>query len=474
MASNGSLDLKVSTVQNMYTSISEYQSTVIDALYDVYKSVYTLSYTNSFRGDSADAFKNYLREGTINVISGLMDVVSELTTNMQLIATYFTGFESASDGEINEIELDSVDTILDGHKQTYNDYHATLTATLNKAAQYIGLVDVNCDLVNTGFDTVKNTTKQIRTDLETIDGECLTTAEEMLTRITTLKTLIQNTINLCYDDGALNPSGVQQLNGKDWYQPQTNVALTIKLTEDPFEYNADAVSIAEDQWAAGLCSDVYAYAGYSWCSAEYESGREGNTVFLNAKASVLELNAYAQVTEYVKASASIDIGTAEAQMKAGWGDGYYGASIDASVVVAKAEASAVIGGDVFSASANASAEVLTADGTAAFEFEDGGQYRVGFKGDAVLCSASADAGFGLGTVSVEDDNGNETDVYLFGAKGEVSVGIQAGIGLSAESQTVYEFEYANINSTTVDLDLKFLIGVDVEFTIPTISLKWPW
>ena len=146
MASNGYLDLKTSTVQAMYEAINEYQPTVVDALYDLYKSAYTLSYTNAFQGDTADAFKNYLREGTINVISGLMDVVSELTTNMQLISACFGEYETATDGEINETELDT-------YKKTYDDYYTTLSATLNKAAQYISLVDVDYDLVSTGFET---------------------------------------------------------------------------------------------------------------------------------------------------------------------------------------------------------------------------------------------------------------------------------------------------------------------------------
>lgn len=256
MASNGYLDLKTSTVQAMYEAINEYQPTVVDALYDLYKSAYTLSYTNAFQGDSADAFKNYLREGTINVISGLMDVVSELTTNMQLISACFGEYETATDGEINETELDTLDTELDAYKKTYDDYYTTLSATLNKAAQYISLVDVDYDLVSTGFETVKSTTKQIRTDLADIDEKNLITAQEML-----------------------DPNGVKELKGKDWYKPQTNVALTQKLKEDPFSYNADSVSVSENQWAAGLCSDVYAYAGYTWLGAEYESGREGDTVF---------------------------------------------------------------------------------------------------------------------------------------------------------------------------------------------------
>lgn len=64
---------------------------------------------------------------------------------------------------------------------------------------------------------------------------------------------------------------------------------------------AGAVAISEDQWAAGLCSDVYAYAGYSILSSSYESGIENGTAFMKARAYVLNLNGYAQLTDYIKA-----------------------------------------------------------------------------------------------------------------------------------------------------------------------------
>ena len=161
-------------------------------------------------------------------------------------------------------------------------------------------------------------------------------------------------------------------------------------------------------------------------------------------------------------------------MKAGWGDGYYGAEIDASVAVAKAEGSFVIGGDDLNVSANASAEALTADGKAAYKFEDDGQFAMGAKGEAALVKASADIGGSLISFSAEDDAGNSVEGTLFGVKAEGSVGIQASAGVYAESTTAYEFKYANVNATTLDVDLALVLGVSFSITVPTISLKWPW
>ena len=79
MASKGSLKLKSVSLLDLYNTINGYQSTAEDALYDQYKSAYKLSVTNHMRGQAADSFKTYFSQGTVNMISGIMDIVSEIS-----------------------------------------------------------------------------------------------------------------------------------------------------------------------------------------------------------------------------------------------------------------------------------------------------------------------------------------------------------------------------------------------------------
>ena len=91
MAEKGNLYLKNSAVIGLYDSTKAYETTVQEALYSHYKTSFKISKSNYFRGDAADSFKNYITNGTINIISGMMDISSDMSmiiqhfTNMNII-----------------------------------------------------------------------------------------------------------------------------------------------------------------------------------------------------------------------------------------------------------------------------------------------------------------------------------------------------------------------------------------------------
>ena len=77
MADKGNLYLKNSAVIGLYDSTKAYETTVQETLYSQYKTAFKISKSNHFRGDAADSFKNYITNGTINIISGMMDISSD-------------------------------------------------------------------------------------------------------------------------------------------------------------------------------------------------------------------------------------------------------------------------------------------------------------------------------------------------------------------------------------------------------------
>ena len=87
--------------------------------------------------------------------------------------------------------------------------------------------------------------------------------------------------------------------------------------------------MAENQWAKGLCSDVYAYAGYSFLGASGEAGIENGSAFAKGSAAVLALNGYAQLTDYIKAEGDAKVLYAKGDAKTGAGNGYFGAHLEA-------------------------------------------------------------------------------------------------------------------------------------------------
>lgn len=474
MADKGNLYLKNSAVISLYDSTKAYETTVQETLYSQYKTAFKISKSNYFRGDAADSFKNYITNGTINIISGMMDISSDMSMIIQLFAEAFYQYEYNHDGRVEEGALDYINQTLNSKENTFEGAKGELTAVLQLAAKYISTKDLSLGTVNTGYTATRNAVKKIREDLYAVDDEALKSANELLERIGELRTLIEKMMAFCYnDDGKINPDNLNKIQTQDWFQQSGNITLYLMLEEDPFEYTAGETTLAEDQWAAGLCSDIYAYAGYSFLTASGEAGIEDGTAFAKGKAAVLNANGYAQFTDYFRAQANVNVLYAEGEAKAGWSDDYIGFNVEAEVGVIQADGSVIIGSDDINAFINGEVKVLCADGKAAFEFEDDGEFAIGVDASATLASASVKGGTTILGYKNKDTATGETETLL-GFKVGAKATAGGSFAIWAESETAFEMEYMNINATTVKIDAAALLGLDLSITVPTPYFKWPW
>lgn len=475
MAKNGALNLKSSSLLNMYNTVKSYEATVQTALYDQYKAAYKISLTNYMRGDAADAFKSYFSQGTINMIQGLLDISSEMTMILQLIVEIFYQFESDGSGAVREPTMDSIEQTLKARKSMYEGLESELDSVTSAASSYISAVSLDHNSVYSEYNSVAGRLTQIRNDLYSADGSALSSAKELLDRINALRDQVSKTMGLCYQDGNFMPQNAAGLSSQSWYEEQSDTTLIMMLAEDPFEYEAGTVSVSEDQWAAGLCSDVYAYAGYSFLSASYEAGVEDGSAYINACAAVLTLNGYAQLTDYIKAQGEAKVVYAEADAKAGAGNGYFGARVEAEAGVIKVEGSVVVGTDDFNGYIKGETKVLCADGKVAFEFEEDGQYAIGVDASATLASAEGKAGFSFLSYKVNDGtatSGETEDLFKLSVSAEATGG--GSFAVWSESKTAIEGDYFNINAKSLKLKGSFLGGGSISVTIPTVYFKWPW
>lgn len=474
MAAQGNLYLSNAAVIELYERIKAYEGTVQDAFYSQYKNAFKLSVSNYFRGDAADAFKSYLTNGAINIINGFLDLSSDMTMIVQLIAELFFQYEKTHGGKVEEGALDYIKQSLQPKKDCFNDARNEMNAVLSLASQYITVKSLMDGQVDAQYLDVNSRLDKIITDLYAVDGEALKTATELYDRIVALKTLIQNTMGYCYDgNGNIDVTHIADLNSQGWYEQSGNVTLYLLLQQDPFEYAAGEVTLAEDQWAIGLCSDVYAYAGYSFLSASYESGLEDGTAFIKAKAAVASINGYAQFTDYLSANAEVKFAYAEGEAKAGWSDKYVGVRVEGEVGLIDAEGKIVVGSKDLNAFIKGEAKVLCADGKVAFEFEEDGQFAIGVDASATLASASVKGGTTILGYKNKDSATGETDTLLgfkVGAKADAG----GSFAIWGESKTAIETDYFNVNATTVKIDAALLLGLDVSVTIPTLYPKWPW
>lgn len=517
MAEKGNLYLDNRILISLYEQAKGYEPTYLDALYSQYKTAYKISLSNHFRGTAADEFKNYISKGVINIISGLMDLTTEMSSAIQLLAEVFYQHETSHEGKVDESALDYINNTLCAKEGVFDETKNELNAVLGLAAQYISTQELSLNTVNEGYKETRAAVTKIREDLYLIDDEALIHANELYARIINLKSFIEKIMAFCYNDnGDIDTNSLNQLQNQNWFQTNTNVALHVYLNEDPFEYSAGEVTVAEDQWAIGLCSDVYAYTGYSFLSVTTESGEEDGNKFAKGKAAVLSQNQYLQITDYIYASNNVDLLYAEGEWSAGNGvasasgkaafltaggyaqftdylrgdinanvlyaDGevkigdsedYYGFKVKGEAGVAKADGTIALGTEDLNAFIKADAKVLCADGKVAYEFEDDGEFAIGIDGLATAASASLSGGTTLiGYKNKDMATGKENP--LLGFKLSVSGGATAGGAIWAESETAIEGEYVNINATTLKIKAEVLLGVNLTVTIPTPYFKWPW
>lgn len=477
MTQQGEKVLNIQSLLRVYGQAGIYQAAIEEVLYAHYKNAFKISQSIHFRGDAADAFKGYIKNGAINVLTGLMDVVAEMTMTCQLLAEGFYVFEHNEQGVIVESVMDTIAGELTAREECLNNIKSEIRDVNNLSSQYIAVKSVDVDAVNTQYGITNKTLTKIRTDMYALDEEAGKYVNDLCTRITALKDLLHRTMGLCYKDGVINPDELRQLRLQSWYYPETNLTLYIKLQEDPFVYSAGEVTLAEDQWAVGLCSDVYAYAGYSFVNASYEEGVEDGAAFRKAKFSVLEANGYAQLTDYLAGQANLKTGYVETDVKAGFSEDYVGFKVDAGVGLVKLDGSIVLGNENINAFIKGDVKVFCADGKAAFEFKDNGEFAVGVDASATLASVGIKGGMSLFSYT------NRSKDTLTGQKKEESLlGFNVGAKLDAggsfaayaERKNVIGTEFFNIQTTRVKLDIALGIGIDVDVTVPSVSWSWNW
>ena len=196
---------------------------------------------------------------------------------------------------------------------------------------------------------------------------------------------------------------------------------------------------------------------------------------MKARASVIKLNGYAQLTDYIKTQEERKVIYGEIDGKVGAGEGYFGAHVKAEAGVLRINGSVVVGTDNFNGYIKGDAQVLTANGKAAFEFEDDGQFAVGVDAGATLASASLKEEFNFLKYKIDDGSATaqETDnLFKLSVKEGVTTG--AAFAIYAENKTAIETDFVNINATSLKVALGLGLDLEVNVTVPTPYFKWPW
>lgn len=566
----GGLYLKNRSVGDLAEKIISEKETLNENLYTAFQTAAIIAGSPSFRGGYADAFKNYLRDGAMNTLSGMIDLGMEMGEISTLMKMMFLAYESSESGEVAQDELENIKSKLTSKESSFNGMKGKISSLTNRAAQYISPVTPQMELVNNAYTAARDGITDISERLETTDSNVLDNVKQLRERIEEVATQMRNLMNFVYKDNTLIPENIGKITKQDWYQKSTNVGLTLMMSEDPFFYSADKQSRSARQWAAGLTSDIYAYAGYDWMTKEYEILLRDNKLSIEARNAVLDASAYAQltdavygkgaakllyeegkfviganedffgiggeysagisnlsgkvqfgehvfaeaaqklgyvdgslylgkngnftgvdgkfaagllgstynyqVTEWLRGKGHTDVGYLKGDVKAGWGDDFKGVHMGGEVGLAHHKSSVMVGPKWLNFELEGEAKFMCADGKVDAYFEDENNWAIGV--DASATAAKAEIGGGLNILDYEvkskGPDGKKVKKTMLGMDASVGIGLDVGFAAYAKSENVWKGDYINVNATSVKLKGAFGLSAEVELTIPTISINWPW
>lgn len=476
------LKLKNSDVNDMVTAVETYKSTVENTFYNLYKNIYKLSKTNNFRGKTADTYKSYLETVTINYLKAFLNIAGEASTVLKDIRKCYIDLEPKDKGRISSDTLESVRDELEKRKESFEHLVSEIEKINSVAANYISVKALNNGDIDDEFNSLIQETANIDTELENADRDALKLADSFLDHINELKYSIDTIQEEYHVNGRIQADKVGEIKVQGWYKDEIDTGLKAKLAEDPFAYEANGGAVYEDQWAAGLTSDIYGKAGYTVWGRQYSYGRDKNifTGDISGKGAGAYING--QFTDYLKGNIDASALNGSASGKLGWNDKYKGFNAKGQVALVEGNASAVLGTDNFNGYVKASASALSAKGNVAFEFEEDG-FDVGFGGKLSLGEAKASIGTSLLSVPASEEN-KTSKTY---ANGKIktsketsvlsgSIGVKATAGVSADleisGKKVAEVGPININAVSLKASAALLLGVDIDVTIPLPSIDW--
>lgn len=481
MTKSGSKYLVNSDIKSLSEYVQNKEKEVLEALYSYYKAAYILANSSHYRGGSADSFKLYLSKGPINAATELMDIASDLTLLCGIMEELFLDFEKSKSGEVSDDTLHNLAQKASGHQHDLLGSRSQLTGTTRQASAYINPVSLDFFHLEDCFNDLNREINKIERDLDSADAEARSYIDDLADRIEKGSRLIAGIYSTCYGGGSIDYSSISKIESADWYIKGGNVSLTVKLQEDPFAYDSTEVSLSEDQWVAGLCQDIYAYAGYKFISASSTTEIDGRSISDKRSFSALKASAYGQITEWLHGEANARAGYFGSDAKFGIKDGYVGFHLNGEVGLFKADGKLVIGNEYYDGHISGEVDVLTADGAMACEFEDDGEFAIGIKGSATGASVKGEIGFGLFEYGAEakEKEGDGTKEYgkkktLLGANVQGKAGAGTSFGVWAQSEKAFETDYFNVNALSLDLDLEVVLGVNASITVPTIVPKWPF
>lgn len=458
--SNNDLAETLSTIETYVTELQE-------SLYEQYKVAYCIVNSPNFKGGTADSYKSYINTVAIYFINNILNSSEDLKTLCTNMKTTYMNVESAEDGIISQETLTDVSTLLETEETGFTTLMGTIESIYSRASQYVGSLNAKAqEDVYSDYTTFESKLDTLNSDINSANQTVISDVTDFETQLSEIKTGIDHVVTKVYSCGNIDYSNLSSITDESWYNPGDGDVLMSLWMNDPFVYGAGAGAVWEDQWAAGLDEETYAYLGASVLSGSVMFSAEDGLYMAEASGSLFSFGG-ASSSEYLNSSFSIDFLSGSVGAKYGWTDDYKGFRAWAEAAAIKLESSMVIGQGALSVTIDSSVEVGKVDAHATCEFTDENNFNIG----AGASAAGVEASVGGGIIEVPTTTGGTTN--LFGASVKGSAG-SAGASADISSVNVYDSNIVDVNVMTFDLGLEIAVGVELSFTIPVLRFEPPW
>lgn len=472
-----------SNVTDMLGQINQYKKTVQDAFYEQYKNIYELIETNNIRGEGATAYKDYLQVVTINYINAFINISEEVSASLEKMNYIYTSLESSAQGSIDSDIIDSVKGDLGGQNNELQSLASEIDSLNSEASDYISVENLNTTDIIEEYASIDSELSNINKELTDADSSALSEANSLIDKINELTYQLNNISNNYHEGNKISMDKVNEITAQGWYKSENNDNLNAMIKEDPFFYVSGADYLSEGQWARGVTSDYYGYAGYKILGAEYKGSVNNGVVSGKINASILKAYANGQITDYAKGGADFSVGDLSAEGKAGASKDYFGFEGSGSASAVDANASLTLGTDEFNGYIKGNAKAYSANGNIDCYYKaNNGDFNIGLGGGTTAAEASVTIGTSLFNVPEKEESKEYADGNIkvtktksllgFNITGKAGESASAGVGVS--KTRVLDFGDINIDSVNLKLGACLELGgdIDVTFPIPTIDMPW--
>ncbi|EPY2272061.1 T7SS effector LXG polymorphic toxin [Clostridium sporogenes] len=472
-----------SNVTDMLNQVNQYKKTVQDAFYEHYKNTYVLTETNNFRGEDANAYKEYLKIVTINYINAFINIAEEVSKTLEKMNSNYTSLESYEQGSIDTDILEDVRGNLNSRNESLQLLASEIDSLNNEASNYIYVENLNTPQILGTYSSIDSELCNIYDELTKVDSSSLAEANNLMDRINEITYQLKTISNDYHEDNKISADKVKKITMQEWYKTERTNNLDAIKKEDPFFYDSCAKYGSEGQWATGLTSDAFIYSGYSSLGGEYNRTKNKGVISGDLTASLFNGYENAQFTKYAKQNANISLGNLSLSGKAGLSKDFAGIQAKGLIAAIDANASAVLGTDKFNGYIKGNATALSAGGYVNCNYKaSNGDFDIGIGGKASVAEASVTVGTSILSVP-----GNKESNEYAGGKVKVSkstslLGLsvtgKAGESVSADfdlsNTRVLDFGKINVNAIHLKLGGCIGLGADVNVTVPVPIIDMPW